>query len=310
MASRQRRETLSTLDIGAAKTNPSFVPEPTETTIVKIRASLTEWMGEEPRAVLELVAPTGDEVAIAIFQDEDEDDDEPTTYLVTAGLARDATLEHPGVELVLCVVGEYDLEELDPLAKHLGGVALAALSQKAVLGPGAALDVGALPVFDGMSVLFLTTWSDSGELLPGIETPIALLAANPLYQEEAESLEGRSAADVLAWLDEQGIDVDDPMRPSAFEQGPDPLAALQGGSSFDVVQSMQQMMRGIEDWVSQNDPAMAEQLRALASGDPEAMAQFQAMLAGGGPTEDDVDTIDAPSDPETTDPKPLPPGKT
>ena len=64
----------------------------------------------------------------------------------------------------------------------------------------------------------------------------------------------------LAWLDEQEVEVDDPLRAPAVVAAPpaftEAMGAFAGGSSFDMTQAMQQVVRGMEDWIRENAPEL------------------------------------------------------
>jgi hypothetical protein len=219
----------------------------------------SSWMGEPPALLLE--PPEGIPALPVLFfveeEDEDDEDDEPTTFLVSAGLCeRPLVWAKGGVELLLCVRGYFDLDELQPLGQLLGMASHELLGFEAQPGAGMLLEIGPLPVFEGMTHLLLTRWGTE----PGtgqLETtpPITILSVNPLYSEEAAEISGMTEDAALAWLDEHGVDADDPLRDSAFAEefgsaSVDALGAFGGeASSFDIATAMQNMTRSMQSWM-------------------------------------------------------------
>ena len=239
------------------------MPSPNEESIERARRALVSWMGAEPDATLTVPGATGGpSVAVLTFVDEDEEgEDERTTFLATAGLHRRATEQHPGgAELVLCVAGDVEGEEVGALAAQLGDVARLLVEGEGEVIEGARIGTPPLEVFEDMSVLLLARWGQEGETLEGTDPPIRLLSANPLYEDEAEAMEGMSEEAALAWLDEQEVEVDDPLRAPAVVAAPpafaEAMAAFAGGSSFDVTQAMQQVVKGMEEWIRENAPEL------------------------------------------------------
>jgi hypothetical protein len=221
-------------------------------------------MGAEPDATHIVKGPTGGpSIAVLTFVDEEEeadDEDERTTFLTTAGLSRRETGGPGGSELVLCVSGEVDAEDLSALVEQLGELAQTLVSGEGEVAPGARIYTSPLAVFEDMSVLLLARWGAEGETLEGTDPPIRLLSANPLYEDEALAIDGMDEEQALAWLDEQGVDVDDPLRPPAVVAPPpaftEALAAFASGRSFDITQAMQDVVKGMETWIRENAPEL------------------------------------------------------
>lgn len=249
----------------------------------RAQAGFTAWLGAEPDEQIEVtpLAPQGDDVApplrVLFFEDEgDDEDDEPTTYIATAGLAsRSLSWSPGGVELLLCVTGSFDFEELEPLGQMLGHLAMALHSVETEPMAGLLLEVGPLPVFEGMTCLLLTRWGqgdDSGLL--ATQPPTRILSVNILYEEEAAEIVKLSEDQALAWLDDHGIDVDDPLRDSAFASefaavSEKTLAAFQGDSSFEIASAMQQLSGSMSSWISAAAPGFMEQLAAAQAAEAQ-----------------------------------------
>lgn len=231
------------------------------------------WMGDDPDSQFE-VAPPGEEGApmrVLTFVDDEDDEEEPTTYIATAGLCeRKMSWAPGGAELMLCVVGDYEPEELEPLGQMLGHMALALRRVETEPVPGLLLEVGPLPVFEGMTCLLLTRWGQGDEsgLLEG-DQPIRILSVNPLYEEEAAEVMKMSEDEALAWFDERGVDVDDPLRDSVFASefaaaSERTMAAFNSQSSFEIATAMQQMSGSMSSWLNAAAPGFFEQ---FAEGD-------------------------------------------
>ncbi len=251
----------------------------------RAQAGFTAWLGAEPDEQFEVASPPGaaegPPVRVLFFVDEgDEDqDDEPTTYIATAGLSsRSLSWSPGGVELLLCITGDFDFEELEPLGQLLGHLAMALQNVETEAVPGLLLEVGPLPVFEGMTSLLLTRWGqsdDSGVL--ATEPPTRILSVNVLYEEEAAEIVKLSEEQALEWLDEHGIDVDDPLRDSAFASefaavSEKTLAAFQGDSSFEIASAMQQLSGSMASWINAAAPGFLEQFASTMPrpADPDA----------------------------------------
>ena len=125
-----------------------------------------------------------------------------------------------------------------------------------------------------MTCLLLTRWGqgdDSGLL--ATEPPTRILSVNVLYEEEAVEIVKLSEDQALTWLDDHGIDVDDPLRDSAFASefaaiSEKTLAAFQGDSSFEIASAMQQLSGTMSSGINAAAPGFLEQLAAAAGGDP------------------------------------------
>lgn len=302
----------------AASSSPPTAAEVTAAASRAARA-FAHWMGEEPAHVVEPDLDGGDAAHVgAVFfidegdQGDDGDEagegDEPVAYVATCGLSAAPTgWSKGGAELMVCVKGGYDLEELLPLGLALASLGAMLLEQPAAVAPGVVFEVGGLPVFDDMSHLLLTSWGDEGQgaIAAAGHEPVRLLAVNALYAEEAVAIDGLDEAQALAWLDEQGVDVDDPLRDSAVDpemaealgvprelglggvDAEQALAALTGqGSQFELAQAMQRMAGDMQALLEAQMPAFAEQLSAArqAGAEPDLaamLAQLQGIIAQG-----------------------------
>ncbi len=236
-------------------------------------------MGDEPDEVLEVSLPQGenDPIQVLFFVDDEDEDEEPTTYIATAGLCGRALGWSPGgAELLLCVTGDFEPEELEPLGRMLGHLALALRNVEAEPAPGLLLEVGPLPVFEGMTCLLVTRWGlENGSL--ETDPPTQILSINPLYEEEAAEIVKLSEEQALAWFDERGVDIDDPFRDSVFASefaaaSERTLAALSSQSSFDIATAMQQMSGSMSSWLTAAAPGFFEQFPAPPADDPPKKA--------------------------------------
>lgn len=311
------------------------------TAIARARQALENWFGESPARSLDIVLPGTSEptIGIQIFVDIDEEDpEENMTYLATAGLSAAPLAWNPGgAELLLCVKGDWEIEELLPLVNMLGTISLQLREQPAALNPGTIFELSELPVFEGMKHLLVTRWSEDGGQLES-EPAIQLLSLNPLYDDEAMALDGMDEAEALAWLDEQGVDVDDPLRDSAVApemsdaMGTGGMASLFGGMSpeqamaaltgegkgqFELTQAMQRMAGDMQSMLEDSLPGFVEQMQAqLAAGqahsrglNPESfndmlsqlqkiIDQGESALSGDGPVETQGEEL--PEDPSSS----------
>jgi hypothetical protein len=302
-------------------------------------------MGEPPARSLDVAPPDASDPVLGVlfFVDaDDEDPDETLTYVATAGLCRAATpWSQGGAEILLCVKGDFDLDELLPLGNVLGAVGVQLLAQPEALQPGAVFELGELPVFEGMTHVLVTRWGDDDAgALPDTTPPVHLLSANALYDDEAMALQGMDETEALAWLDEQGVDVDDPLRDSAVDAemseamgmggltnmlgGISPeqaMAALSGqGGQFELAQAMQQMAGDMQSVIEQSMPGFLEQMQrqmaaaqgqgAPGGGDINAMlAQLQNIIAQAeGEPEGGDGALDTHGE-DVTDPSPKGPRK-
>jgi len=230
---------------------------------------LADFFGEEPSSVV------GDgDVRVHVFVDEpDEVDDEPTSFFATAGVcARPLAFSAGGVELVLAVTAELEPEDAAALARMLVALGAGILGTKEELAPGALIELGPLPVFEGMSHVLLTRWDDGDAgTLTAASPPVALLSVNALFADEADAVSGMSEEAALAWLDEHGVDVDDPFRDSALADDLGMGAALEalsgGASSFAIASAMEQLSRGVARYVQASVEAVPEHADEDAAGD-------------------------------------------
>ena len=64
----------------------------------RAREGFCSWMGDEPDEVLEVSLPQGenDPIQVLFFVDDEDEDEEPTTYIATAGLCGRALGWSPG----------------------------------------------------------------------------------------------------------------------------------------------------------------------------------------------------------------------
>ena len=99
-----------------------------------------------------------------------------------------------------------------------------------------------------MDQMLVTAWGDGGEL-DTLSPARSLFSLNPLTRDEVQAIEGASPDDALAWLNEQGVDVDDPLRLSrqAMEDTWSAAEALSRGDSFAFAQAMEATAGRIRD---------------------------------------------------------------
>lgn len=250
--------------------------------IERAKQGFLAWIDDEPDQELVVASNTPEEapVRVLFFIDDEDEDEEPTTYIATAGLcSRSFEWAPGGAELLLCVTGDYEPEELEPLGQLLGHMALALRSVDAAPVPGLLLEVGPLPVFEGMTCLLLSSWDQGEGGLLETDPPVRILSVNPLYEEEAVEVVKLSEEQALAWFDEHGVDVDDPLRDSVFASefaaaSEHTLAALNSQSSFEIASAMQQMSGSMASWLSAAAPGFFEQFgpgegSEKPDGDPE-----------------------------------------
>lgn len=242
--------------------------------IERARAGLTDWMGDVADHQLEVLPlqGEGEPIQVLYFVDDDDEDEEPTTYIATAGLCQRAMGWAPGgAELLLCLVGDYTNEELEPLGKLVGHLGLVLRTVENETAPGVVLEVGPLPIFEGMTCLLLSRWAqdeEGGSL--ATSPPIRLLSINPLYEEEAIEVVQLPEEQALAWFDERGVDIDDPLRDSAFASefaavSERTLAAFNSQSSFEIASALQQMSGSMSSWLNAAAPGFFEQFGAPAA---------------------------------------------
>jgi hypothetical protein len=245
------------------------------------------WMDDEPDQEIEIAAPQpGDSpVKVLFFVDDEDEELEPTTYIATAGLsARSFDWAPGGAELLLCVTGDFEPEELEPLGQLLGHLALALRTVETPPVPGLLLEVGPLPIFEGMTCLLLTQWDQGEGGLLETDPPVRLLSVNPLYEEEAIEVVKLSEEEALLWFDERGVDIDDPYRDSVFASefaaaSEQTLAALNSQSSFEIASAIQQMSGSMASWLSAAAPGFFEQ---FGQGDGKEK-KLEAVFSGLGP---------------------------
>lgn len=231
------------------------------------RQGLLTWIDDEPDHEIEIPSnqSSASPIQVLFFVDDEEEEEEATTYIATAGLCERSFEWAPGgVELMLCVLGEYEIEELLPLGQLLGHLALALRGVETAPVPGLLLEVGPLPIFEGMTCLLLTQWDIGEGGLLETTPPIRLLSVNPLYEEEAAEIVKYSEEEALAWFDEHGVDIDDPLRDSAFAKefaaaSEQTLAAFNNQSSFEIAAAMQQMSGSMASWLSAAAPGFFSQ---------------------------------------------------
>ena len=207
--------------------------------------AISEFFGEAPTARTEVGA-----VSVVVFEDEpDDDEEEPRYYFVSVGLSSRPLAAAPaGAELVLTVQAALDEDGVAALSEVVGHLASAFLHHQLDVAPGALVETGPLPIFLGMDQVLITAWGDGGEL-DRLSPPRSLLSMNPLTREEVESIEGAEPDGALAWLSEQGVDVDDPLRLSrqAMEETWSAAEALSRGDSFAFAQAMEATAGRIRD---------------------------------------------------------------
>lgn len=228
----------------------------------RARQGLLAWIDDEPDHEIEIASnqPETPPVQVLFFVDDEDEDEEPATYIATAGLCERSFDWAPGgAELMLCVTGDYEPEELDSLGQLLGHLALALRSVETPPVPGLLLEVGPLPIFEGMTCLLLAQWDQGEGGLLEADPPVRLLSVNPLYEEEAAEVVKLSEDEALAWFDKHGVDIDDPLRDSVFASefaaaSEQTLAAFNSQSSFEIAAAMQQMSGSMASWLSAAAP--------------------------------------------------------
>ncbi|MCS6900562.1 MAG: suppressor of fused domain protein [Myxococcales bacterium] len=233
----------------------------------RARQGFLTWIDDEPDRELEIPSNQPQEAPIQVlfFVDDEDEEAPPTTYIATAGLcSRTFGWAPGGAELLLCVTGDYKPEELEPLGQLLGHLALALRSVEHEPVPGLVLEVGPIPIFEGMTCLLLASWDQGEGGLLETDPPVRLLSVNPLYEEEAMEVVKLSEEEALAWFDEHGVDVDDPLRDSVFASefaaaSEQTLAALNTQSSFEIAAAMQRMSGSMASWLSAAAPGFFEQ---------------------------------------------------
>jgi hypothetical protein len=244
----------------------------------RARRGFLAWIDDEPDQEIEIASNHPEEapVRVLFFVDDEDEDEPPTTYIATAGLcARTFGWAPGGAELLLCVAGDYEPEELEPLGQLLGHLALALRNVEHEPVPGLLLEVGPLPVFEGMTCLLLTQWDQGEGGLLETDPPVRLLSVNPLFEEEAVEVVKLSEEEALAWFDEHGVDIDDPLRDSVFASefaaaSEQTLAALNSQSSFEIAAAMQQMSGSMASWLSAAAPGFFEQFTPPGDVEPES----------------------------------------
>ncbi len=212
-----------------------------------VERAVAEFFGEAPVCREQVGA-----IGVLVFEDEpdeEDDDEEPLLYFVSAGMSGRALACAPhGAELVLSVRAALDEEGVAALGELVGALAEAFVKHPNDVEPGALIEAGPLPIFSGMEFLFLSAWGDGAEL-DALTPPRSLFSLNPLSRDEVEALERAKPDDPLAWLTQQGVDVDDPLRLSrrAMEETWSAAEALSRGDSFAFAQAMEATAGRIRD---------------------------------------------------------------
>lgn len=257
-------------------------------TLHELHTAFIGWAGE-PVDILELrrdeeneQVPT--EIDILFFQPKEEDnlsEDEFFTIIATAGMST-RIMRGPckRVELIIRIQGRQNLKNLQALGRGLGELAVEPFRIGGFFAPNLILCNVTLPLFEGMNCVLITNVGiHSPEWLPTIKPPVQLLWVKPIYESEADIIEGIGDIEASRRFTIEGINWDDPKRAPAHLTGRTIMTNFNEKRTVsnpkktrkntvaesDVKPIIQNLWKDIESWFKENAPIILDSLGDGAS---------------------------------------------
>lgn len=189
-----------------------------------------------------------------------------SSTLATAGMSAvplEGTVER--AELLLRVEGEHTVEQLEPLARALGGLATATVQRRLSLAGEVVVTDAALPgLGDRGAGVVLTAWSGDHRYLPGVSPQVNLIEVWPLTASEVELALAR------------GFEAVRELRRAARARRPSATPAAPRAPATPPAPSIESVADRLDAWLATHAPRVRAELGAGAT--PKQLAHLEQTL--------------------------------
>ena len=221
----------------------------------QLQAAYQEWLGE-PNYVLAVAASDGQAIPnrldILYYFPEDDDEEDPLTWIATAGLASCIMSSIcDRAELVLYIPDSQSHSDYDNLGQGLANLVWSCLSRGLYFVPNQVIRNISIPLFERMNCVFVMDWEgyESPEWLPNIEPSVTILKIVLIYENEATQLDNIELMFRTEVLKQTIGQTSNPLR--------EPVRLL--------TEATKKMWEHFERWCQKNAPLMCEDLKQGAT---------------------------------------------